>query len=250
MLPVSPKVPVTLVTGFLGAGKTTLLRHLLSTANGRRFVVVENEFGDVGVDGSLLAPVCDLLFELTEGCVCCTVREDLVELFRSLAGRTDSFDHVLIETSGMATPGPVLQVFELPELRGIFELDGVVTVVDAVNVSQDLDEVKTCAEQVATADLLILNKSDRASPDSLQQLKQRLSAINPLARQVQAVQAQVPLQTLLQLRGADSPASGHSHSHSHGHSHSHSHGHGHSHGYSHGHNRRHSQREPEPEPQV
>ncbi len=201
-------VPVTLVTGFLGAGKTTVVRHLLNQARGRRFVVVENEFGDMGIDGSLLAATNAQLFELTEGCVCCTVRQDLVDLFGDLARRADTIDHVLIETSGLATPGPVMQVLDVPELRGVFVLDGVVTVVDATEVERDLHGVAACHEQIATADLLILNKVDRVDGIELARVQALLRALNPLARQVSTVRGQVSFESVLSLRGTDDATSG------------------------------------------
>ncbi|MCG8592172.1 MAG: GTP-binding protein [Proteobacteria bacterium] len=199
----SGPVPVTLVTGFLGAGKTTLLNHVLDTAGERRFAVVENEFGDLGIDSDLVATPAEAVFALNEGCVCCTVRDDLVELFEQLAARVEDFDHVLVETSGLADPGPVMRVFELARIRAAFRLDGVVTVVDAHHVEKDLGDTETCAEQITYADLLVLNKTDRLSETRLSSLEARLALLNPLARRVRAVQARVPVREVVQLGGHD-----------------------------------------------
>lgn len=211
-------VPVTLVTGFLGAGKTTLVNHLLGQAGTLRVAVVENEFGDVGVDGALLNAPSGLVFELTEGCVCCTVRDDLVDVFRGLADRLDELDHVVVETSGLATPGPVMLVFDQADLRGAFHLDGVITVVDATQVLRDLGDVAACADQITNADLLVLNKADLANEDDLAAVEERVRSLNPLARRVRAEGAAVSLEQAFGLGGSEHlealvRAQGHGHHH-------------------------------------
>lgn len=196
-------VPVTLVTGFLGSGKTTLLNRILRASPAQRFAVVENEFGELGIDGLLVDTAVDALFELTDGCVCCTVRDDLVEVFSELAVRAQSLDHVLVETSGLADPVPVMRLMDLPWMQAAFRLDGVVTVVDAGNVRRDLEESRTCSEQITYADLIVVNKCSEVSESSLVWVEDRLRALNPLARVVRADHADVPLPWVLELGARD-----------------------------------------------
>jgi len=203
----SGPIPVTLVTGFLGAGKTTLLEHILGAETGRRFAIIENEFGDVGVDGLLVSAPKDAVFELNDGCVCCTVREDLVEVFDQILARTDAFDHVIIETTGLAEPGPVMRLFERPAVRQALTLDGVVTVVDGAHLEQSLDDVTACAAQVAYADLLILNKVDGLSSQAIEAVEARLRRLNPLARILRAAHARVDVGAVLDLGGRPAEAS-------------------------------------------
>ena len=220
-------IPVTLVTGFLGAGKTTLLNRILMSDSGRRFAIIENEFGDLGVDGALLRTQRDLVFELNDGCVCCTVREDLVAVFERLLKRAGEFDHVIIETTGLAEPAPVLRIFERPALRDSFQLDGVVTVVDAGHIEESMNDVSTCAEQISYADLIILNKTDRLLAPALDSIENRLKRLNPLAVLLRSQHAQVDVRTVLELGGRPAEAgvcASHSHdSHDSHDSHSHRH---------------------------
>ena len=226
------RIPVTLVTGFLGAGKTTLLNHVLGGGSGRRIVVIENEFGDVGVDGSLVGAACQVLYELNDGCVCCSVREDLIAVFRDLLNRLEDIDHVIIETTGLAEPAPVMRIFELPDVRAAFELDGVVTVVDSAHIEESLDDVSACLEQIAYADLLILNKIDCVAPDGLESIEAHLKRLNPLASIQRAQHAQVDVDSLLELGGRrheERAIPHHDHSHDVHHHDSHG-GHDHAHG--------------------
>jgi G3E family GTPase len=210
-------VPVTLVTGFLGAGKTTLLNRVLSSNSGRKFAIIENEYGDLGVDGALLSNPRDAVYELNDGCVCCTVRDDLIAVFEQLLDRPDQLDHVIIETTGLAEPAPVLRIFDIPFIQDAFRLDGVVTVVDAAHIEESMSDVSTCAEQISYADLIILNKVDCLAETELDSLEDRLKHLNPLAVILRANHAQVDVETVLDLGGrtAEESVSLH-HSHDHG----------------------------------
>jgi G3E family GTPase len=198
MNPLTRVVPVTLITGFLGAGKTTLLNHVLRSNSGKKFAVIENEFGTVGVDGSLVDVPRDVLFEINDGCVCCTVQSDLLEVFEELINRAGEFDHVIIETTGLADPVPVMRLFERPAIHTRFELQGIVTVVDALHINASLQEVKACQEQITYADLLILNKTDCVSIEGLQKTESALRTLNPFAQIIRARQARVDVNTVLQ----------------------------------------------------
>jgi G3E family GTPase len=175
--------PVTILTGYLGAGKTTLLNRILSEQREKRYAVIVNEFGEIGVDGDLIVGAEEDLVELRNGCLCCTVRGDLLETLQRLVDLGRRFDGVLIETTGLAAPAPVIQTFLLEDdFSDSYRLDGVVTVVDAVHGGRQLDGESVAVEQAALADVLLLNKTDLAAPETLSSLEHRLRELNPLAR--------------------------------------------------------------------
>ena len=197
-------VPVTLGHWLSGAGKTTLVNHVLRAASGRRFAVIENEFGHLSIDSRLLEGAEErAVFELTEGCVCCTVRDDLVDILNELSRRASPPEHVVIEASGLADPVPVMQVFQSPQVRANYRLDGVVAVVNAEQLEADLNESEASREQLAYADLIVLNKTDRVPESGLAALEARLQRLNALARIVRAEHAQVPVEEALHLGGHD-----------------------------------------------
>jgi G3E family GTPase len=198
------KIPVTVLTGFLGSGKTTLLNRILTENHGKRIAVIENEFGEIGIDQALVINADEEVFEMNNGCICCTVRGDLIRILGNLMKRRDKFDHILVETTGMADPGPVAQTFFVDdELRALFALDGIVTLVDAKHVSLHLEDSNECQEQIAFADVLVLNKSDLVAEPELDQLEKRVRSMNAMARVFRTTNAAVPLADVIDIGGFD-----------------------------------------------
>ena len=198
------KIPVTVLTGFLGSGKTTLLNRILTENHGKRIAVIENEFGEIGIDHALVINAEEEVFEMNNGCICCTVRGDLIRILGNLMKRRDKFDHILVETTGLADPGPVAQTFFVDdELRDLFSLDGIVTLVDAKHVLLHLEDSNECKEQIAFADVLILNKTDLVSEQELEALERRVSSMNSMARVIRAKNADVPIPAVLDVGGFD-----------------------------------------------
>ncbi len=198
------KIPVTVLTGFLGAGKTTLLNRILTENHGLRIAVIENEFGEINVDQQLVIGVDEEIFEMSNGCVCCTVRGDLIRVLSNLSKRKGKIDRIVLETTGMADPGPVAQTFFVDEdVREAFFLDGIVTLIDAKHVSARLDDTREAREQVAYADLLVLNKCDLLGGVELDAVENRLRRINAMAHIVRCERGQIPIKAVLDLGGFD-----------------------------------------------
>ncbi|ETX10044.1 cobalamin biosynthesis protein CobW [Marinomonas ushuaiensis DSM 15871] len=199
----SNKIPVTVLTGFLGSGKTTLLNRILSEEHGLRIAVIENEFGEIGIDQDLVINANEEIFEMNNGCICCTVRGDLIRILAELAERKDKFDRVILETTGMADPGPVAQTFFVdPSISELYELDGIITLVDAKHISAHLDDsTDEVMAQVAFADRIILNKADLVSKQDMLSLKKRLQDMNQMAGFYSATMADAPISELLDIGG-------------------------------------------------
>ena len=200
-------VPVTILTGFLGAGKTTLLNRILKESHGHRIAVIENEFGETGVDNEILVEDREeQIVEMNNGCLCCTVRGDLVRILGELKAKRDAgalgFDRVIIETTGMADPGPVAQTFFMDEaIGGYYLLDSIITVVDAKHAEKQLDEFTEAQEQVGFADRILLSKTDLVSEPEVESLKHRLARINPRAPVRRVHFGETPIAEILDIRG-------------------------------------------------
>jgi G3E family GTPase len=197
------RIPVTILTGYLGAGKTTLLNRILTEEHGKKIAVIVNEFGEVGIDNQLTIGADEEIFEMNNGCICCTVRGDLIRIIGNLMQRREQFDRLAIETTGLADPAPVIQTFFVDDdLKDQLELDAVVTVVDAKHVEQhwDSDEVQ---EQLAFADIILLNKTDLVSEADLDRLETRIRDMNALVKMIRTQNAQVEMDTVLGVKAFD-----------------------------------------------
>jgi G3E family GTPase len=244
------KTPVTVLTGYLGAGKTTLLNRILSEDHGKRYAVIVNEFGEVGIDNDLIVGADEEVFEMNNGCVCCTVRGDLIRVVSGLMKRQSAsgkggFDAIIVETTGLADPGPVAQTFFVDDdVRAKTQLDSVTTVVDAKHLPLRLADSKEAAEQIAFADQIILNKTDLVTEAELADVERMIRRLNPLAPIHRAQRSNVPLNEVLGRGSFDlarieeiepdflNPAhgeAGHVHDEDCDHDHDHHHGHGHGH---------------------
>ncbi len=195
-------IPVTVLTGFLGSGKTTLLNRILTEYHGKKLAVIENEFGEVGVDNQLVIPSDEELFEMNNGCICCSVRGDLIRILGRLLKRKDQLDGILIETTGLANPAPVAQTFFTDdEMKQSFRLDAIVTVVDAKHVLQHLDTGDESVKQIGFADVILLNKTDLVTPAELDVLEARIHGINAVAKIHRTQNCALPLDAVLDVGG-------------------------------------------------
>ena len=192
------KIPVTVLTGYLGAGKTTLLNRILTENHGKRFAVIVNEFGEIGIDNDLIVESDEEVYEMNNGCVCCTVRGDLIGVLEGLLRRPGRFDAIVIETTGLADPAPVVQTFFMDEaIRARTALDAVVTVVDARHLPLRLSDSREAEDQIAFADVILVNKSDLVSPEELRTIEATVRAVNPRAEFHRTERAMVPLDAVL-----------------------------------------------------
>ena len=195
-------IPVTVLTGYLGAGKTTLLNRILTEDHGKKYAVIVNEFGEIGIDNDLVVDTDEEIFEMNNGCICCTVRGDLIRILEGLMKRKGKFDAVLIETTGLADPAPVAQTFFMDEdVRAKTRLDAIVTVVDAKNLLARIEDSPEAEDQVAFADVILLNKVDLVGEADLAAVRAEIRAINPFARVIETERCDVDLGEVLD-RGA------------------------------------------------
>src|SRR6476469_8363406 len=243
--PQPAKIPVTVLTGYLGAGKTTLLNRILSEPHGKKYAVIVNEFGEIGIDNELIVGADEEVFEMNNGCICCTVRGDLIRIIDGLMRRKGKFDAIIVETTGLADPAPVAQTFFVDEnVGGKTKLDAVVTVADAKWLRDRLRDAPEAKNQIAFADVILINKIDLVSDAELREVEARIRGINPYATLHRTQRAQIPLDAVLGRNAFDlerileiEPAfleheDGHD-DHDHDHHHDHEHGHDHHHDHDH-----------------
>ncbi len=194
----SEKIPVTVLTGYLGAGKTTLLNRILTEPHGKKFAVIVNEFGEIGIDNDLVVGADEEVFEMNNGCICCTVRGDLIRIIEGLMKRRGKFDAIIVETTGLADPAPVAQTFFVDQdVSDKARLDAVVTVADAKWLAARLKDAPEAKNQIAFADVIILNKTDLVTAEELADVEGRIRAINPYATLHKTQRAAVPLDAVL-----------------------------------------------------
>jgi G3E family GTPase len=202
--PPESKIPVTVLTGYLGAGKTTLLNRILSENHGRKYAVIVNEFGEIGIDNELIVGADEEVFEMNNGCICCTVRGDLIRIIEGLMKRKGKFDAIIVETTGLADPAPVAQTFFVDaDVAAQAKLDAVVTVADAKWLADRLRDAPEAKNQIAFADVIVLNKTDLVSPAGLREVEARIRAINPYAKLHRAEHCNVAIDAVLERNAFD-----------------------------------------------
>ena len=252
--PVTANIPVTILSGFLGAGKTTLLNHILSNQQGVKTAVLVNEFGEIGIDNDLIVTTDEDMVELSNGCICCSINDELMEAVERVIERPEPLDYIVVETTGLADPLPVAMTFLGSELRDQTRLDSIITLIDAENFDDVVLDTEVGRAQVIYGDILLLNKCDLVSEERLEAVEQQLRDVKNDARILRSVKGDVPLPLLLSVglfesdkvsSPADDPSLDHSdcdhdhghcsHDHDHGHDHGHDHSHGHDHGHAHSH---------------
>ena len=234
----SEKIPVTVLTGYLGAGKTTLLNRILSEPHGKKYAVIVNEFGEIGIDNDIVVGADEEVFEMNNGCICCTVRGDLVRILDGLMRRKGKFDAIIVETTGLADPAPVAQTFFIDENVGRrTKLDAVVTVADAKWLNDRLKDAPEAKNQIAFADVILINKVDLVTPEELSEVEARIRGINPYAKVHKTERSKIALDQVLGRNAFDLDrildiepdflgGDDHDHDHHHDHDHKHSHSHG------------------------
>jgi G3E family GTPase len=241
----SDKIPVTVLTGYLGAGKTTLLNRILSEPHGKKYAVIVNEFGEIGIDNDLVVGADEEVFEMNNGCICCTVRGDLIRIIEGLMRRKGKFDAIILETTGLADPAPVAQTFFVDDnVKDNARLDAVVTVADALWLKDRLKDAPEAKNQIAFADVILLNKTDLVDEPGLREVEARIRGINPYAKIHRTQRSNIALDKVLGQNAFDldrildiepqflQTEDDHDHHHDHGHDH---HGHDHGHHEAHGH---------------
>jgi G3E family GTPase len=243
------KIPVTVLTGYLGAGKTTLLNRILSEPHGKKYAVIVNEFGEIGIDNDLVVGADEEVFEMNNGCICCTVRGDLIRVLDGLMRGKGKFDAIIVETTGLADPAPVAQTFFMDENVGRrTKLDAVVTIADAKWLNERLKDAPEAKNQIAFADVILINKTDLVSPDELSEVEARVRGINPYAKLHRTERTKIPLHEILERNAFDldrildiepafleGEANDHNHKHDHDHDHDNDHEHVHQGGLKHYH---------------
>lgn len=244
------RVPVTLITGFLGSGKTTLLNYILSHRQDLNIAVLVNEFGSIDIDSQLLVSTDRDMLQLSNGCICCTINNDLVDAVNRLLSQQKTIDHLIVETTGVADPLPIIMTFMGTSLRDYTSLDGVITLIDAAQFTPSCFESQAALKQVIYGDLLLLNKIDLVDSNRLEEIERQLGELRSNPKILRIQQAQIPLSVILGLDSlppdrwggaavSDSPELGHGPEYTHGHDRDHIQDHGHQHGDEHGHQHHH-----------